>query len=70
MAGNLIFIAANKHAIVIGRFFVEQFRVRKRVNDIPVNPALFHEVSINPVHIRIGGWQGERLLFLFFSCFC
>ena len=49
----------------LGCFFVEQFRVRKCVNDIPVNPALFHEVSINPVHIRIGRRQSEWLLFLF-----
>ncbi len=65
MAGDAVLIVADKHAIVVGCFFVKQLRVRKCADDIPVDPALFHKVGINPVHIRIGGWQGEWLLFLF-----
>ena len=65
MAGSAIFIAADKNTIVVGCFFIQQLRVRKCADDIPINPALFHEVSINPVHIRIGGRQSEWLLFLF-----
>ena len=65
MAGDAVFIVADKHAVVVGRFFVQQFCVRKRTDDIAVNPALLHEIGVNPVHIRIGGWQGERLLLLF-----
>lgn len=34
-------------------------------HDIAVDPAPLHKAGVNPEHIRIGGRQIERLLFLF-----
>lgn len=34
-------------------------------HDIAVDPAPLHKTGVNPEHIRIGGRQIERLLFLF-----
>lgn len=36
-------------------------------HDIAVDPAPLHKTGVNPEHIRIGGRQIERLLFLFFG---
>ncbi len=36
-------------------------------HDIAVDPAPLHKAGVNPEHIRIGGRQIERLLFLFFG---
>ena len=65
MTGDAIFIVADKDTVVVDRFFIQQLCVRKRTDDIPVNPALLHEISVNPMHIRIGRRQGDRLRFPF-----
>ena len=69
LIGTLLWLASDDASGfvtgVISRLTAASTPTAASEHDIAVDPAPLHKAGVNPEHIRIGGRQIERLLFLF-----
>ena len=60
MTGNAVFVETDEHGVVVVCFFIECSCMGEMLDDRPVDPTAFHEVSKQTAHILISWGQDKR----------